>query len=591
VTDRLLLDVAYTHVGNNFTLGFHSPELRDVQPTIIVSTGLNGRSGAESVFIRPANEININANYFLPGRLGGDHAFKFGGYWKDAQSYSLNHTGGFARVRFPTAIDNDCSLVATNCEVDLVRDGLSLYDLVNNSAFVQDTFTRGRMTAQLGVRWDFNHDTALAATIGANPLGMGNGPTQWLPGIAFDGADPGVKFNDISPRLGFTYDVTGSGKTLAKANFSRYYGQVGIGGIATTINPVGSTTLRYPWQDLNNDKIAQANEITASANPRSASTNWSAANPANTKSANSVDPNLRNDFTDEFILGFDREIGLGFAAGANYIWRRYGDFQWSDRQGITSADWVATSFTPAASTCPGADNRISAASCPSVTFYQPTFQQPTVVTLAMAEGFQRTFNGFELMARKRLSHRWLMNTSFSYNSTIVDFGEFTGSQPGTGALSEDPSNRNQRQGFQYDYATAGSGIGNVFINAKYLFKISGLYQLPGQVNVSAFYNARQGYPLENTIQSPSRINGAGQVDVLMDPVGDVRLPNYQNLDFHIERPVKLGTTRFIPNMDIFNVANSNTIQAIRSRQNAANANQVQAILAPRVIRFGVRVNW
>jgi hypothetical protein len=55
--------------------------------------------------------------------------------------------------------------------------------------------------------------------------------------------------------------------------------------------------------------------------------------------------------------------------------------------------------------------------------------------------------------------------------------------------------------------------------------------------------------------------------------------------------------RFIPSLDIFNVGNSNTIQAIRSRQNTAsattagNANQIQAIVAPRVIRFGIKVTW
>ena len=47
----------------------------------------------------------------------------------------------------------------------------------------------------------------------------------------------------------------------------------------------------------------------------------------------------------------------------------------------------------------------------------------------------------------------------------------------------------------------------------------------------------------------------------------------------------------MPSLDVFNVANSNTVQAIRSRQNAANANQIQAIVAPRVLRFGVRMNW
>ena len=35
--------------------------------------------------------------------------------------------------------------------------------------------------------------------------------------------------------------------------------------------------------------------------------------------------------------------------------------------------------------------------------------------------------------------------------------------------------------FQYDYPTSGSGIGNVYVNAKWLFKLSGMYQLPFDV--------------------------------------------------------------------------------------------------------------
>ena len=158
-------------------------------------------------------------------------------------------------------------------------------------------------------------------------------------------------------------------------------------------------------------------------------------------------------------------------------------------------------------------------------------------------------------------------------------------------LSEDPSNRAQRDGFQYDFLTSGSGIGNVYVNAKYLFKLSGMYQAPAGVNVSAFYNARQGYPQEISVQTPSRANGVAQIDVLLNPVGETRLPNYQNLDFHVERPVHVQRARFVPSLDVFNVGNSNTIQAIRSRQNASNANQIQAILAPRVFRFGIKFSW
>jgi hypothetical protein len=593
VTDRLLLDVQYAHVGNNFTLGFHSPELRDVQPTLIISTGLNGRSGEEQVFIRPVNSVTLNSNYFLPGVLGGDHAFKFGGYWRDSNSVSLRHRGGFATVRFPNDVSNDCSTQAAGCQVDLIRNGNSVYDLLNIAAYVQDTYTHGRLTAQLGVRYDFNHDQALASSIDANPLA---GP--WLPAINFPGADPGVKFNDISPRVGVTYDISSTGKTIARANYARYYGQVGLGGIASEINPVSATGIRYPWVDANGNKSADAGEIVLGPNPLAVTLgNWSAANPAQTTSANSVDPNLKNDTTDEIIVGVDREIGLGFAVGANYVWRRYGNFQWEDKNGITSADWVPVSFTPNASACPGADNRTAAADCPTVTYYQPAFQQPTVFTYANAGGYNRTYNGFEITGRKRMSNHWLMNTSFAFNSVTYNYNDFPGSNNMSSATAttnlptEDPTNRAVRNGFQYDYLTSGSGIGSVFVNAKWLFKLSGLYNLPADINVSAFYNARQGYPFEQGILSPSRANGGNTVFIVLDPIGDNRLPNYQNLDLHVDKRFRFGQASLLPSLDVFNVMNFNTIQAIRGTQNAANANQIQAILAPRVVRIGARLTW
>ena len=595
VSDRLLLDVQYAHVGNNFTLGFQSPDLRDTQPTFVVSTGMNGRSATEQVFIRPVNSVTVNSTYFRPGFLGADHSLRAGGYWRNSNTTSITHAGGFATVRFPNSTDNDCSLAATGCQVDLSRDGYTVYDLLNYAAYLQDTITRGRTTLQLGLRYDYNRDKAGAATIAANPLG---GP--WLPSLVFPGADPGVAFNDFSPRVGVTYNVTGDGRTLARANYARYFGQVGNGGIATTVNPVGATTLRYPWIDANNNKVADVGEPVLSATPLQASTNWSAANPANTVSANSVDPNLENDTTDEFILGLDREVGRGFAVGASYIYRKYGNFSWNDRVNFTSGDWVPVSFTPptSATACQGDDGlRTQASRCPTVTYYEPTIQQPTIITLANVPGYSRVFNGLELIGRKRLSNHWLMNASFTYNTTDVHFDDFPGGAnqatgtAGTIPISEDPTNRAVRDGGQYDYLTSGSGIGNVYVNAKWLFKLSGLVELPYKVNVSGFYNARQGYPFEQGILSPTRQRGASTVFVVLDRVGELRLPDYHNVDLHVERPVSIGALRLTPSLDMFNVANSDTVQAIRGTQNAANANQIQAIVAPRILRFGVRVNW
>ena len=587
LSDRTLLDIQWAHIGNNFILDFHEPSLANVQPTFAIANSLNGRSGTQSIYIRPVQSVDVNLNYFLPGTFGGDHALKVGGHWRDAFSFSQTKVGGNATARFQgndTSVDC-AALAAANpsavtrwCQAQLTRDSQTQYDFLNWSGYVQDTLTHNRTTLQLGLRWDYYHDRAEASTVAANPMFP-----QWLPAISFPGADPGITFNNFSPRVGLTYDLAGDGKTLAKANFARYYGQVGTGGVSFQLNPVTAANVRFPWRDDNGDKVIQPNEVlTGLANVLSFGGNYDPANPGLLGTANTVDPNLKNDTTDEIIVGVDHEIGFGFAAGVNYIWRRYALFQFTDTVGLEPSDYAAVRFAP--SGC------IAGASCPTVTYYQPLFLIPGVSNLTnfTSDQYNRVYNGIEATARKRMSHRWLMNTSFAYNSTIVNNG-FAGAFANT--ISEDPTNRDQRNGGQYDYVTTGSGIGNVYVNAKWLFKLSGLYQLPGDVNLSAFFNARQGYPFERFVQTPSRLFGAGTANVLIEAPGDSRLPTYQNLDLHVERPIKLGTVRFIPALDIFNVANSNTVQAIRGTQTANNANFIQAILAPRVARFGLRVNW
>ncbi len=587
LNDRLLFDVQYAHVGNNFILNYHDDALRDVQPTFIITTGVNGRStpdGAQSVNIRPVNAVNVHLNAFVPGAPLGDHALKIGGYWKDAYTFSSTHTPGYAVARFPASTSDDCSLAATGCQANVTRDGVGTFDLVNIAAYVQDTVTRNRLTLQLGLRYDRNHDQAFAAGAEANPL-----LPAWLPAVSFPGVDPGIVFNNFSPRLGLTYDLRGTGKTMAHGNYAMYWGQVGTGGVANQLNPVTRLSVRYPWVDANGDKFVQADEIAVSNRPLAVTGNWDPNNPTAVTTANTVDPRLENDRTDEIIAGVDHEIGAGFGLGVNYIWRRYTNFSWSDVNGLTTADYTAVTFTPPAASCP------AGARCPAVTYYQPNFQLPTVTTLTNADGFNRAFNGVEITARRRLKNRWLMNGSVSYNSTLVNFNQFTGSITSTSATSsalvEDPTNRPLRDGFQYDYPTTGSGIGNVYVNARWLLKVSGLYQAPYGFSVSGFYNARQGYPFEASVQTPSRLNGGGIATILLDGIGESRLPTYQNLDFHVDRPVFLGTARLVPSLDVFNVMNGSTVQARQRTQNAGTANQISAVVAPRVVRVGIKATW
>src|SRR3954463_3942510 len=131
-SDRLLMDVQYAHVGNNFVLDYHDPSLIDVQPLFIIAGSINGRStpdGSQSVNVRPTNQVTFNANYFMPGRVLGDHALKVGAYYKNALSFGSTHTPGNAVARFPTIgaspAPNDCADVAAGCQLQLTRDGAS----------------------------------------------------------------------------------------------------------------------------------------------------------------------------------------------------------------------------------------------------------------------------------------------------------------------------------------------------------------------------------------------------------------------------------------------------------------------------------
>jgi hypothetical protein len=590
-TDRLLFDVQYAHVGNNFVLDIHDPSLQNVQPYLIIAGGLNGRSapdGAQQVFIRPVNSVTANMSYFAPGIMGGDHSFKIGGYWRDSYGSSYSHTTGDAVARFPTLAEfgsaTDCSTVAAGCQMQLPRDGLSITDLLNVSLYAQDTYTHGHLTVNAGIRYDKNHDQALAADVAANPL-----KPDWLPAVSFGGVDPGIVYNNFAPRIGFTYDLLGDGKTLVKANYGLYFGQVGNGLISGQINPVSRVSARYAWTDDNHDKFVQASEIVGPVTAVLAAPtgNWNPANPTFVGTQNTIDPNLKNDRVNEVIVGLEHQIGNRFAASVNYIYRNYDNFLYGTSPVIgvsnSGSDYYQTTYTAPASACPAAQD----ARCPTVTYYSPNFVLPTPSILSN-QPFHRTFNGVEVTGSKRMSQRWLMDASFSYNSAVQHYEANS---------FQDPTNIALRDGYQYDYLTAGSGLGNVYVNAKWMVKVSGLYQLPYDFNISAFYNARQGYIFEPFILTPTRVTptgataGAGQASVLLDPVGENRLPNFQNIDFHLERPIKVGTTRWVPSLDIFNLNNGNIIQALQRQQNATTANNISAVLAPRVIRFGIRTSW
>jgi len=134
----------------------------------------------------------------------------------------------------------------------------------------------------------------------------------------------------------------------------------------------------------------------------------------------------------------------------------------------------------------------------------------------------------------------------------------------------------------------------VFVNARWIFRLSGAYTLPAvKMGVAGFYNARSGYPYLAGINVPANLRGgAGSVIVLLDRVGDSRLPTVQQLDLRVDRPFTLlNRLKVVVGVDMFNVLNTNVTLARRRIQNATNANNIANIVAPRVLRFGIRLTF
>jgi hypothetical protein len=566
ISDRWLVDVQWAHLGNNFILDFHEDGLADVQRVFEITTNVWARSFQRSgPFIRPTHSVDVTTNYFLPGRLGGDHAFKAGFRWRSAGEHSEAHVGGNTTARVRNGLP---------VEAEMHRDQIVDHYLSTYAAYVQDTYTLNRFTFNLGVRWDRQANKALASAVPEHPF-----LADWLPAISFGGVESPVVWNDVSPRVGLTYDVAGTGKTVAKGSFAIYYGQRSPGQAVNALNPVTAASVRFPWTDLNGDLVVQRNELTLSrANVLFFSGNYNPDNPGALTTTGSVDPNVKNDRTREFIVGIDHEVMPNFGVGASYIWRKYDQFAWNDTLNFGSEHYVARTFTPTAAQCPVPDAR-----CSSITVYDPAFPIPAPFIYTNQPDRHRDYNGFELTANKRLSDRWMAFGSFAYNDSR-DFWD-------SPAAYEDPTQIPFLNDAQFAQESSGSGIDNVFINAKWLVKLQGMYTLPlWNINLAGFYQARQGYPFPQALRV-TRPNRGGTIDVFLDPMGDVRLPNLHYADFRVDKAFTFGQLRVIPSMEVFNVGNVNTVLARRRLQAASNANRISGIVAPRVIRFGVRLNW
>jgi hypothetical protein len=569
----LYMNAKYAYYATGFQLAPNGG--LDGQSGISPLTGQTYGTTRLSKNVRPQHMANIDGNWFASG-MGGGHEFKFGvGYrWTQATTQTL--WPGDQVVGWENS--------ATDFRARINREGLGIDQAIYWSAYIGDTYTRDRLTLNLGVRYDRQGGKAVAADV------QGNGAfPNLVPGISFAGYDAPFTFSDFSPRVGLTYALDSGRKTLLRASYGRYVTQLATG-VVGYMNPSGGQGwAEYRWTDLNGDHFAQPGEVNTSQFLASGG-GFNPANPTAVSSANRIDPDLQAPRTNEIVAGIDRELFPNFAVSVSYTYRKLNRFYNQHRIGMTPADYIAQA--PTTGTLPDGTPY-------SVVTYIPN---PTLVAagnsgrfLTNADDYHQKFSGIEFSATKRLSNRWMFRLAASYNDHTEhwDGAPYAIDEDRDGVAAGNPTPLDVdpgRQGGQVAARSAGSGTGDVFINAKWAMNANAMYQLPWNMEIAANLFGKQGtpFPVFRTIA----LGLDGSQRVLISPsLDDQRYDNLWNLDVRLAKNFKFGRTGAVVTADLFNALNSNT-ELLRNR----NVTSTQFMLltdnlSPRILRLGMRLTF
>ena len=539
---------------------------------------------------RPQDQFRLDGStFFNTGSLS--HELKFGFGYRDADVLSQSGWPGGQYTVFYGGDYGSPGDVDAFAGVYLLRPANFEYNVQSTDFYVGDTMMMGNLTLQAGLRFDNQEGSVSSGTIQPNPTL----PTV-LPGFSFDGESIGsLEWQSVSPRIGLTYALGAEKKTLLRASANRYHDQ--LGGFTV----YGASSLGYQYYylyftDANGNRRAEANEI-----DQSAIGGFLGLDPNNLGSSTPVrrwDPDMKVPHTDELLIGFEHELLTDFVVGANYSWRNLDDFietRAEKTRGAedfyTSADYVQNA-TNLSGTLPDG-------TAYSVPYYRlksgtPT---PTYFVFRNADDYSQQYSGLELLATKRMSNRWMMRGSFTWQDWTQEVGD---------NYIPDPTRlRNPPNGIGSGCSTCdggsvieGSGTGSgakggIYINSEWAYNLTGAYQIP-VIETSLGFNltGRQGYPIPYVHRTGYIASEQTFKYVLVpeDPT-DIRHDDIHNLDLRLAKDFRFGPVGTTFSIDIFNVFNEQTVLQRNTRLAIASANRITEMQSPRVLRLGARLTF
>ena len=554
----------------------------------------------------------------------GGHSAKLGYQGTEMKYDWVNYTNpSLLRYTFNSAapatascvVQNGTRLCPTGVNYSLSEDFENANRAVAHSVFIQDQWTRSRMTLQGALRYDYVYSWAPAEHNGTDQTTRFNSNP-----VRFARTDSVTGYHDLSPRFGIAYDLFGDGKTAVKASAGRYLSAATADGVYSSQSPAGNfvrTVTNRSWTDSDGDFVVDCDLLSTAAQNNAATggdvcgalvganLNFGNLNP----NVATVDPDILHGwgvrpYNWRFGGSVQHELYPGVSLEVGYNRRTWGNFQVTYNTLVGPADY--DTWTVPVPSNPNLSNSGSTASFVAITPAAANrgvqdFQ--TKETNVAGEARTAYWHGIDVNGTARLRGNLTVQAGTSTGRGVRNTCALWQARPQF-SISNNTAQRLDACDVSEPWITTFRGLASYRI-PKADVQVSSTIR---SARTTASENASNGsslsanYQLPNTVvqtllgRLPAGAQATGTTTVnLLAPSELYPLTRRTEVDIRIAKILRLAGARFDLGVDVYNLFNANATttyqQTYLFTDNGATWLNPTAILGPRLARFNATVTF